>query len=68
MIITWIRIGGRHPDHWLPGVSVLRHTGVVDALTEDRRLVVHVADLHRQSLGGGERGQAVVHSTDGQTV
>ncbi len=67
-MITWILISGRDPDHCFSRVSVLRHTGIVEALTEDRRLVVHVPHLHCQSLGGGERGQAVVHCTHGQAV
>lgn len=67
-IITWIVISGRDPDHWFSRVSVLRHTGIVDALTEDRWLVVHIPHLHCQRLGGGERGQALVHRTDSQAV
>lgn len=68
IIFTWILISGRDPDHRFSGVSVLRNAGVVAALTEDRGLVVYIPHLHRQSLGGGERGQAVVHGTDAHTV
>lgn len=66
--VTWVHVSGRDPNHWLSRVSVLGHSGVVDALSEDRRLVVHVPHLHCESLGGGERRQAVVHCTDSETV
>lgn len=67
-IITWILISGRDPDHWFSRVSVLCHSGGVNGLTKHRRLVIHIPDLHCQSLGGGEWGQALVQRTDGQTV
>ena len=66
--VTRVLVCGRHPDHWFSGVSVLRHTGIVDALTEDGRLVVHVPHLHRQGLGGGELWKALVHGPDRQVV